>query len=347
MGFKKYLDNDSKDVLIIAETAFSHEGSKEYLIEMINQLAGHENIAIKLQVLIDKDDYLTPDNNVYQKVDEWLLSYYEWKSIIEYAYSKNVPVIIAVLDLKALDLVNELKEKVQAIEIHPSCIPDINFMNAVVEKCKNDDFPLFVGISGFSFNEITFMMDKYLNLLKRENIIFMYGFQNYPTDFESINLNRLDIMGETFHVKLGYADHTDYNHELKDTLVASVYGKGINIFEIHYVLEYGVDRIDYITAYDSERIFKLRNQLNQLKTAFGEKTRTMSKAEGIYSKKFRKVPVFKGDFAKGTVIDMSHVVFKRANIHSDIDIIDIQKFTGKKLSCNVLENQIVELKVLE
>lgn len=347
MNFKRFLSSDSKEPFIIAETAFSHEGSKSYLKEMIHQLKGTSNIGIKFQVLIEKKEFLTPSNESYEVIDKWLLKKAEWRDLIDYAFLEGVPVIIAVLDTQALDLVKSLKDKISAIEIHPSCIPDMRFMNNVSEFCRIEEMPLFIGVSGFDFDEIDYMFHNYLQIFDRQNLLLMYGFQNYPTNLESLHLNRIKLFEEKFQVKVGYADHTEFNNRMKNLIVSSVYGLGVNIIEIHYVLEYGVNRIDYITAYDSNRLIELHEQLLLIKKANGIKTEEMSNSEKEYSFKFRKIPVYNKNLDMGHKIEFSDIAFKRSNEHSKFKITEIKRIIGKTINKNVIENQSISTTELE
>lgn len=338
---------NTKEPIIIAETAFSHEGSYLYLIEMINGLKDSKNICIKFQVLIDKNEYLTPFNSVYNEIDKWILSEEEWETVIDYAFQLNVPIIIAVLDKKALNIAKKMSDKILAIEIHPSCVPDSGFMKDVVHFCETKKKHLIIGISGFAFDELEFINNKYLSNMNKDNVTFMYGFQNYPTELSSLNLNRINLIKNTFKIKVGYADHTDYNDEMKDYIISSIYGKGINLIEVHYVIEYGKERIDYIAAYDSKRILKLQQRLLLVNKAFGKEIENMNDAEKKYSKKFRKVPVFDRNINKGTKINQEDIVFKRATKESEFLISEIESIIGKSLNQNVERNQEITLEDFE
>ena len=102
MDIKGIIKNGSNEPYVIAETAFSHEGSFDYLKQSIDEMKNANNISLKFQVLIDKEDFLTPANSIYETTDNWLLSKERWKELIEYASNQKVSVILAVLDKQGL-----------------------------------------------------------------------------------------------------------------------------------------------------------------------------------------------------------------------------------------------------
>jgi N,N'-diacetyllegionaminate synthase len=335
---KEILIGSSREPLIIAETAFSHEGSVDYLKEMITNLRNQKNIAIKFQVLINKDDFLTDSNVIYSEIDKWMLSKDQWFETIDFAYTNNVNVILAVLDRTAIEIAKKKKNKISAIEIHPSCIPDNQLLSEAKKFCNLENIPLIIGVSGFEIREIDYLIENHMNNFDKERLILMYGFQNYPTKLSAVNLKRMRIYEKKYDVEVGYADHTEFDNEIKDHLVSMAYGMGVNIFELHYVLEFGIDRIDYITAYDASRIISLRDKLESLFTTLG-KEECMSDSEKEYSVKFRKVPVYYGDYDKGYTLEANDISFKRSTIKSDYMIYESDKLIGKRINKPVKKDQ--------
>lgn len=346
MMLKEIITNEYNEPFIIAETAFSHEGSKEYLLNSIDGISNLNNVCIKLQILIDKDGFLSVDNGIYEDIDKWILTKEEWIEVIKYAGNKGVEVIVAVIDDKALDIVIELNDIISGVEIHPSCIPDYKLVSHARLICEKYDLMFVLGISGFRFMEIEYLMSSILTGYDNSRLLLMYGFQNYPTSVSSIRMDRIDMLKDKFNVNIGYADHTEFNNVLKENIISMAYGRGINIFEVHYVNEIGVERLDYITAVDSKKIGELIGNLRLLKESIGNDSEDMSEEEVIYSKKFRKIPLYNDDFSKGHVLNSEDISYKRSNNSSDLQIHELPSLTGKKLKENVLKNKSISLKEL-
>ena len=240
-----------------------------------------------------------------------------------------------------------LYDKISAVEIHPSCIPDNDFLQRAIYFCKETSIPLILGISGFSFDEIEYLMDNNLKNIQKNQLLFMYGFQNYPTLISSIQLNRIKLFQDKFRVKVAYADHTEYDNDIKDSMIAMAYGMGLNIIELHYVLSFGKERTDYIAAYDSKKIIEIRDKLLLLKQALGEMVENMNEFEKAYSLKFRKIPVYSDSFPEGHVIMTEDIRFKRSNVASQFLIYEIKDLIGRTLIESVVKDQEITLRELE
>ena len=346
LKIKQVLKGSLKAPLIIAETAFSHEGSSKYLKDLILQLKNQDNIALKLQILINKKDYLTIYNNIYDKVDEWLLTAKEWDEIIDYAHSLGVNVIVAALDLAAIQVARRNNNKILALEIHPSCISDKKLLNDAIEFCKLKKLPLILGISGFDFAEIDYLLEKYLSNIDKSLLVFMYGFQNYPTNISELNLKRLKLYENKFNVKVGYADHTKYDDLIKDYLISMVYGIGINIIELHCVLEYGVKRLDFVTAYNPSHIIAISDKLELLYRALGKEHESMNDSEKNYAINFRKIPVYNENFNKGHLLREIDISFKRSNLSSEYTLNDSDNIIGKRINRKVRQDKPILKKEL-
>lgn len=349
--FNKILNNRLKEPLVIAETAFSHEGSDEYLKKSIDAIvdAGIDtkNIAIKFQVLLDKDEYFTENNKIYDSVDQWMIARDKWLEVIKYTHNKNVSAIITVLDLKSLELVKSNQNIISAIEVHPSCLTDSNLMSEVILFLQESHMQVIIGVSGFSYKEIDYLYSKYMSRLNKDSIILIYGFQNYPTDIKSIKLDRIDFLKSKYQYNVGYADHTKYDDEMKDKMIAMVYGYGVNIFEVHYVLKYGDERLDFITAYDAVRLKNLIQMLKMFQSASVENDDTMSLDEQEYADKFRKVAVYKNEIKIGRKLSFNDILYKRSNYESNLKLGDIESVIGKKTIRNVLKEDIIKVEDFE
>ena len=72
------------------------------------------------------------------------------------------------------------------VEIHSVCLNDIFLLDSF-KKYLHDKTTLVLGVGGTDLYEIDFA----LNYLEHNNTMLMFGFQNYPTVYEDINLNKV------------------------------------------------------------------------------------------------------------------------------------------------------------
>ena len=68
---------------IIAETAFSHEGSFDYLEKQIKLSKEANADYIKFQILLNNDAYITSNHTNYNLLNSWTLSEQEWQNAFD------------------------------------------------------------------------------------------------------------------------------------------------------------------------------------------------------------------------------------------------------------------------
>ena len=320
--------------IIIGETAFIHEGDFEYLNKLIHSMSEENIDMIKFQVLINKDDYMENNHPFYNDLDKYIFSEVEWGEIIEKSYKLGLQVIITAIDISALDLVSEYIHYISAIEIHPSCMMNPNLLREAKKISMQNQTPLLVGISGYTVDEIDDMIGFLKTDNKENNLFLVYGFQNYPTNFSDVNLKKMKAYEARFGLKCIYADHSRHDDPCKSTSISAAAALGCNIQEIHVCLEEGVERTDYITSVSPIHLKGYRKQISEIINLIGNGDFSLSSGEKKYSKTFKIVPIYKGNFKKGHVLCDSDIDFKRLSSFKNKHGFKIT-YKGLKLSMDV------------
>ena len=334
MNMKEYLYSNKP--YIIAETAYSFEGDKNYLLQQILNLTDKVD-AIKFHILIDIDEYMVASHPVYDSVKSWILSEKDWKEILIKAKKKKIDTVILVDDNESVNFCKKNHELVDAIEIHAACVNDLMLLDKAIEFVKKYNKVFIIGISGFEIQELQNIAEY---LLKKElrDVLMMYGFQNYPTNIRDINLSKISILENILQYKIGYADHTTFSDILKEQLILTSFALGANIQEIHYVLDEGVERTDYSTAIDINRFDAIKRYIEDIYCAIGNKDFRLNEGEEKYLN-FRKVPVYLKDVQKGQIFDANSVSFKRVGTPlRQNKFRDIEYYYGKKIANDVFKN---------
>lgn len=218
---------------VIAEMAYGFEGNKEYLMEQTLQVPYSVN-AVKYHMLFDIDEYMVPGHSIYPLVKSWILNEEDWISILKKAKEKH-DVIVLADDRKSLRFCAEYFELVDGIEVHAACVNDKRLLGEAIDIAKKYCKTMFIGISGFEIQEL-FYIREYIKSRGLDNVIFMYGFQNYPTKISEVRLSKIPILHEMLGYPVGYADHTGWDEEEKELMIYTAYALGANIQEIHFAL---------------------------------------------------------------------------------------------------------------
>lgn len=81
-------------IYLIAETAFSHEGSLEYLRQQIDKAEEADVNAIKFQIMLQAEESYASEVIASSEVFQWKYTEEEWKEIILYAREKGLQIVV-------------------------------------------------------------------------------------------------------------------------------------------------------------------------------------------------------------------------------------------------------------
>ncbi|WP_369792317.1 N-acetylneuraminate synthase family protein, partial [Methanoculleus sp. MH98A] len=214
-----------------AETAFIHEGDKNYLLELINSAKKAQCDGIKFQMLLDVDDAYVDSLDNYYSINKWCFTEVEWTEILSYGRDQGLEIVVLPIDEKALIYCTNHSELINAIELHSIALNDFQMLKRIKDL---KDFPIILGVGGRTIDEIEYA----LNFILPENIpIIMYGMQNFPTDPHDVNLSKIAKLKAIYpSFVIGYADHTVYDGN-GDLMIQLAYALGARIFEKHITLK--------------------------------------------------------------------------------------------------------------
>ncbi|SDM10387.1 N-acetylneuraminate synthase family protein [Kriegella aquimaris] len=296
---------------LIGETAFHHQGDLTFLKQLIDHGATAKVDAIKFHLLLDLDDYFVKDHEAYDALKEWLFTENEWKEIIDYNEGKGIDSIVLCNDPKAVDFVLDYEgNSIKAIELHATGLNDY----LLLEKSAKFNGTVILGVGGSSIDEISYAIDM-LNRLGKDDIFLMYGFQNYPTRYEDINLRKMIKLRALFDLPVGYADHTDPANEHNELISTMGLAMGVNVCEKHFTHAIGEKRIDGQAAVSLDQLKKIRTLMDIITTSLGDGNLKMSDGELAYGNTgpMKKAIVAETPIKKGDAITIDNIGFKRTN----------------------------------
>ena len=256
--------NNQKPYLI-GETAFHHQGDKEYIIKLIKAAAELKLDAIKFHLLFDVSDYFVDSHPASEAIKEWTFTSIEWQEIIQFAYDSQLEIIALCNDVASLEWINnDCITPVKAIELHATGINDIFLLNAAAKFEET----VILGVGGSKLDQIDFAVES-LRKQNKSDIFLMYGFQNYPTDYNDINFSKINLIKDLFELPVGYADHTDPNDSYNEFISVAAILKGVNVLEKHFTLDTSEKRIDSQSAVSLIQMKKIKELSNIIFTANG------------------------------------------------------------------------------
>jgi len=175
----------------------------------------------------------------------------------------------------------------------------------------------------------------------------MFGFQNYPTNYEDINFNKIKRLMQLFpECSFGYADHTAWNEPNNVLITLMGAALGMDYVEKHVTNVYGQERIDWNSAVSIETFNEIAEKLGILSRANSDGSIMLNNAEKNYSTygKMKKAAILKTSVNSGDVFNLDVIEFKRVGEESDISQIDVVGLIGRKFSQDLPGGSILLIK---
>jgi len=250
---------------IIGETAYNHEGDINYLLKMVDEIAEIKLNAVKFHLLLNPESYMQKKHPLIGETKKWIFDKKQWDDIIDYANEKELDVVALCDDVESIEYILKNGKNVNAIELHATGLDDYFLLDAVLGFNKQ----IILGIGGSTIDEIQYAVS-FLKNKEENNILLMYGFQSYPTQYIDINLSKMLKIRDLFNLPVGYADHTAYNDPNNEIISVMAAMMGFNILEKHYTPDYGKERIDYHSAVGKEQMSKIKELMKLALTVYGD-----------------------------------------------------------------------------
>ena len=314
---------------LIAETAWNHEGDYNFMKNLVNEIATKtEADIVKLHITLDMDEYFDPSHEIYSLVKDWVFDKKQWHELIDIIRDNGKQVMLLLNDIEAIKF--GLSFNPEYVEIHSVCLNDV-FMLDELKRGLSQNTKVVLGVGGTSINEI----DHAINYLKHSNILLMFGFQNYPTVYEDINLSKIRKIMKLFdNFEYGYADHTAWDSPHNELVTLLGAASGVTFIEKHVTTHYGENRTDWPAAISIDMFNSLHEKVKILNGLNGNGALSMNKGELSYSVfgPMKKAALLSKDVVKGEALSLEMINFKRTKDMSDMSQVDVIESIGKTIN---------------
>jgi sialic acid synthase SpsE len=317
---------------LIAETAWHHEGDYEFMKNLVTKISTKTKADIvKLHITLDFDEYMDSSHDAYSLLKPWLFSKEQWSELVEIVRHNGKQIMLLLNDNEAIKF--GLSFSPEYVEIHSTCLNDV-FMLDELKRGLHQSTKVVLGVGGTSIDEI----DHAINYLKHSKMLLMFGFQNYPTVFEEVNLNKIRKIMRLFkNFEYGYADHTAWDSKHNELVTLLGAASGMSYIEKHVTTHYGEKRVDWPAAISIKMFNNLHKKLKVLNGLNGDGALTMNKGELSYSiyGPMKKAAVLRKKAIKGDVLSLEMINFIRTKKVSDMSQVDVIQSIGKTINQNL------------
>ncbi len=297
---------------LIAELAQGFEGNVKIAKKLIIGSYKGKADAVKFQ-LVFADEICTSDYKDFKIFKKLELTLKQWREIRNFCKKYKLKFYVDVFGLKSLKFAKKIN--VDGIKIHPTDINNFDLFKSIkLFKFKK----IFIGIGGAKLKEIETVI-KYFK--SQKEIIFLTGFQVYPTPIYSNQISRILFLKNKFKIKnlnYGFADHSlPRNPGNNISMILSV-GAGAKYIEKHLTIPYYKKLEDHESAYFPNEFKKLKLSLLIADESFGyidkinSKEIYLSKEEKKYRQNVERNFISKNFVKKGSKLNQNHFLFIRS-----------------------------------
>ena len=324
---------------LIAETAWNHEGDFGFMQNLVAELCeGSQADVVKMHITLDLDSYMSRDHSSYNTLKKWMLNDKDWRELISIVQKSKKKLMLLLNDNKAIEFASEFKPDL--VELHSACL-NVPGLQECLLKNIDPATPIMVGVGGCTLDEI----DSAVSAFSERETILMFGFQNYPTKYEEVNLKKIRKIQSLYSTyRFGYADHTGWDEPNNELITLLVSSNGMDFVEKHVTTDYGVERCDYSAAISIEMLNQLADKLRTLDRLEGNGAIKLNDGESSYSQygPMKMAAIAKKQLSIGTILNKADIEFLRTASIANMSQIDIINSMGKPLVRPVEKGQILD-----
>lgn len=301
------MEEQSKDILFIAEVSANHLGSLERAKEIVKAAATAGATAVKFQtytadtMTLDIDRFKVSDGHelwggrsLYSLYEE-AHTPWEWHpELFELCRSLNVLPFSSPFDLSAVEFLESLNAPMYKIASLES--GDHRLINAVAETGK----PLIISTGATEWKEIEELV-KVVERSGNEDLTLLVCTSSYPSHPADAHLRRIETLREKFNVKVGVSDHT-----LGFGVSLAAIALGATVIEKHLTLRRSDGGADGAFSMEPQEFEILVNEGTSAALALGNRRWSMQESEKE-SRRLRRSLYIVQDVAAGEIVTVENV----------------------------------------
>lgn len=314
----QYLIGDGFPTFVVAEMAWSHDGSRDKAIQIVEAAARGGAQAVNLHVT-SLENYMVPHygcqeckvgetGKVYRFLKDISLGEADWIAVVHRARELGLLVSAMCNDFPSVKFAIDHLEP-EMVMIHPSCVGEDTFVREVARTM----LPLMLYVGGLTLEEVEHAA-RTAQGTGNDRIILQHGFQSYPTPIEDNDLAFIQTLKSLFGFPVSFGDHTDGGDPLALIVPIVAVAMGANVLEKHLTYNRAAKGTDFESALDPVDFRTFVDRLRQVETARGDgEWKALGDRQLKYRQTVRKRAVASRGIRQGEVLSECDVVFKRSD----------------------------------
>jgi N,N'-diacetyllegionaminate synthase len=253
---------------IIAETAFNHCGSIEYLKKLISAASRASADYVTVQIF-DLEYFCEKKYERYDIYKNTCFNKSEWKEVFLHCKEQKISLIPCPLDIQSLKFCYENGH--QNLKIHATDITNVDMLSYISER---PDIKIFLETQCATNIDIQFA----LSYINNNVVCLLHGFSDYPTETQNLRLNSLGFLKEKYGYPVGFADHSTDTTEIPLMCLA----KGVEFLEKHITISRDDRNYDWQVSLEEEDFLIMVKKVHKYYKSLGPTIKHPTKKEANY-----------------------------------------------------------------
>jgi sialic acid synthase SpsE len=275
------------------------------------------------------------DHDAYVMLKSYMFRKEQWKKLIEIVRDSGKELMLLLNDTKAIEFASQFSPGY--IELHSVCVNVPRLQSSILKKF-GEKTKIVIGVGGCTLYEI----DNALRVFSKREVILMFGFQNYPTNYDSVSLEKIRRIQSLYDNDFGYADHTAWNEENNELITLLVASNNMKYIEKHVTNVFGENRCDYSATVSIDTFNKIHSKMKILEKIQGNGSISLNKGEKEYSVygHMKMAGVASMNMLKGQELKLSDINFCRTSQTTKISQIELLELVGSALTSNLAKGSV-------
>ena len=324
-------------IFIIAEAGVNHNGSLEVAKKLVDKAkeAGADCVkfqTFKAENVVNKSakkakyqiENTKNNDSQLEMIKKFELSFDDFKELKSYCDKKEIMFLSTPFDLESVEFLHNMN--LGLFKIPSGEITNLPYLRKI-NSYKNDVI-LSTGMS--TLDEIK----EALNILSDCKMSLLHCTTQYPTPYNSVNMNAMLTLKKEFHLKTGYSDHTQ---GIEIAVMAAA--MGAEIIEKHFTLDKNMDGPDHKASLEPNELKQMVQAIRNVEMAFGSGIKEVQETERENMEIARKSIVAKCKIKKGEVLNEKNLTVKRPG--SGISPMKWDEMIGKIAQKDYFEDELI------
>lgn len=298
-------DRDTeKEIAVIAEIGMNHEGSLDWIFDIMPKLKAADVDAVKFQ-LYTPDFFVSRQNKErYRRVSSYSLSKSQFELICDFGQSINLPVFATPV---SHDWVEYIASRCGVVKIASG---DFTF-EPTIKRSLLSNAKVIVSTGASTRDEVVDFMkvarqlrsDQYLS----DQVALLHCVSSYPPKLEEANLNAIEDLRKVSGITVGFSSHF-----LEDAPIYGAVSLGARIVEIHVTLNRHQSEFrDHSLSRTPSEMKVLVSSIRKLNQALGSKVKEVQPSEKEIVSEIRKGFIYARHLKSGITIVEGDIAYSR------------------------------------